>query len=256
MNYKDAFAIDDISFKQREKKNTKKNNQFLLNNYEEYDAKLMNEFYLKYFIFELLFNIHILELDDFLDYHFKYAENPNKFYKVLKLVVVPQIKEIIENALPNIAVNGSPRGQDLGDGFYDNDGVIYKYRYEYFSMYKSIGGGKFTPKYKEKLNIIKNFLELDEVRVETEKIKWIDGPGTLGFIIRELIDNDYIEADKYDGEINASALARKLLQVFNVKDCSSSGSLSKYLNPNDKKFQQTKQKFDKSNFKIPSARFL
>lgn len=78
----------------------------------------------------------------------------------------------------------------------------------------------------------------------------------MGFIIRELIDNEYIEGNKYAGEINASALAKKLLLAFNVKDCTSSGSLSKYLNSNDKKFQQIKQKFDVKDFKIPSANYL
>jgi hypothetical protein len=256
MNYKDAFAIDEISYEERERTQTKNNNQFLLNNYVNYDAKLMKEFYLKYFISKLLFEVHILELDDFLDYHFKYAENPNKFYKILKSIVVPQIEEIIENAMPNFTVNGTPAGKNLGDGFYENGSVIYKYAYEYSSMYESIGGVGFTSKYKERLSIIKDFLEIDKVKIEVEKIKWIAGPATLGFIIRELIDNEYIEGDKYSGEINASALAKKLLQVFNVKDCSSSGSLCKYLNSNDRKFQQVKQKFDKSNFKIPSANYL
>lgn len=165
MNYKDAFAIDNITFKERKEKNTTKSNEFLLNNYLNYDPILVEEFYLKYFIFELLFSVHILELDDFLDFHFKYAKNQNKFYRVLKSVVVPQVEEIIENALPNFGIYGAPAGESLEDGFYNNGGVIYKYSYEYGSMYQSVGGKSFISKYKERLSLIKDFLEIDKVKI-------------------------------------------------------------------------------------------
>jgi hypothetical protein len=257
MNYKEAFAIDEIFFKDLTDIDKDKKSKYQLNNFNFYEPKLVEGFYLKYFIYNLLFEIDILELKEFLIYHYDYCDKPEIYYEILDFKVIPKIQDFIDNSESHLG-NGSGYCQEkkLDFGFVESEGVIKNWNYDYPSMLHRSAWLKLQNTFKKRIQIISEFILDYKDKNQTKPLKWIAGPSTLGYIIRELIDTGYIEAETKRGEINSSAMARKLLEVFNVNDCSSSESLSKYLNSNNKKFQQIKKKFDKSNFKIPSAKFL
>jgi hypothetical protein len=256
MNYKEIFVFKESADEKGNSNNINYFENFKLNSYVEYEHKLVKDFYLSFFIYRLLFEIDILELDVYLDYHLKHSKNSNLYHRVLKLKVLPDINEIIENATAGFNHGGSPSGKHLGDGFYENEVFIINYKYTNFEMSKNFGGPTFTAKYLERVKIIEEFVTQQNNEFQKDKIKWIAGPGTLGFIIRELLDLGYIEADMYKGEVNSSELARKLLEAFNLSEHSSPASLSKFLNPNNGKYLSIKKKFDDKKFSIPSYNFL
>lgn len=85
MNDKDAFAIDEVEFNQLKDRDFENSSKFILHNYNYYEPKLEVDFYLKYFIYKLLFETRIIELTDFLEYHYDYCDNPEKYYALLDL---------------------------------------------------------------------------------------------------------------------------------------------------------------------------
>jgi hypothetical protein len=255
MNYKEVFVFRE-SLGLKIDNNAGQFENFKLNNFELYESKLVKDFYLSFFIYQLLFEIDILELDVYLDYHLKHSKKPDLFHRVLKLKVLPDINEIIENATVGFHPGGSPNGKHLGSGFYEDEVFIINYKYTNFEMSKNIGGPTYRAKYIERSKIIEEFVFQQNTKFHKNKIKWTAGPGTLGFIIRELVDLGYIEADMYKGEVNSSELARKLLEAFNLNEHSSPASLSKFLNPNSDNYISIKKKFDDKKISIPSYNFL
>jgi hypothetical protein len=256
MNYKEAFAIDEIFFKDLTDIDKDEKHKFQLYNFNYYEPKLVDDFYLKYFIRELLFQTDILELKDFLEYHYDYCDNPEKYYNILDFKVIPKIQEIIDNA--EILLNGRQYYDEkpLEDGFVETDGIIKNFDYDYPSMISRTARGCLQNEFKKRIEIVKVFVEAYKNDTVVKPLKWTAGPGTLGYIIRELVDLGYIEADMYKGDVNSSDLARKLLEVFNLNEHSSPDSLSKFLNPNSKKYISIKKKFDDKKFSIPSYKFL
>jgi hypothetical protein len=85
------------------------------------------------------------------------------------------------------------------------------------------------------------------------KLKWTGKKAHLGFIMGTLVDLGYIQApEKPNGEINHSALARIILNLF---DCDSTpGSLSKYLNVTCEKSEEVRRNFTKNGFNIPHSK--
>jgi hypothetical protein len=256
MNYKEIFVFKESVDEKEKSIDIDYFENFKLNNYVKYEHKLVKDFYLSFFIYQFLFEIDILEIDLFLDYHLKHSKNPDFFQKVLKLKVLPEIKEIIENATISFGVGGSPNGKHLGDGFYEDEVFIRNYKYTNFEMSKNVGGPTYTAKYIERVKIIEEIVIQQNISSQKDKVKWVAGPGALGYIIRELVDLGYIEADMYKGEVNSSELARKLLEAFNLDEHVSPASLSKSLNPNSKKYISIKKKFDHKKFSIPSYIYL
>lgn len=87
------------------------------------------------------------------------------------------------------------------------------------------------------------------------KLQWTGKVSQLGFIISELIDNEYLEINlKHNGDINNSALARELKLIFNYKD--SPASLAKYLSSDSQKYNETKNKFNKENYHLPHKNMI
>ena len=85
----------------------------------------------------------------------------------------------------------------------------------------------------------------------TEKIKWIGKPSQLGFIIGKLAELGYIDAPKrINRDINYTQFARQVKNTFDVETTES--TLSKYLNLESEKGQETDRKFNENRFNIPS----
>jgi hypothetical protein len=83
-----------------------------------------------------------------------------------------------------------------------------------------------------------------------EKIKWIGKPSQLGFIIGKLVELGYIDAPKrINGETNFTQFAKQVKNTFDVDTTES--TLSKYLNLESEKGQETNRKFNENGFDIP-----
>ncbi len=92
--------------------------------------------------------------------------------------------------------------------------------------------------------------EMQNNEVAKEKIEWSGKPSQLGFIFSKLAELDYIVPPKRDnGETNYTQFAKKILNIFKIK--TTEGTISKYLNSNEAKAQETQRNFDKANFNIP-----
>lgn len=255
MNYKEAFAIDSKTYKQRKEDKSSEKPKFLLNNFNYYEPKLVNDFYLKSFTKKLLFQIDILELEDFLIYHYDYCDNPEKYYDILDFKVVPKIEEIIEDA--QISLMGGREYYDekkLEDGFVLTEGVIKNYDYDYPSMLHRTGFDHLQNEFKKRVEIIKVFVEEYKNHDVVKPLKWTSGASQLAIVVRELIDKGYLSADD-GGEVNNAQLARELFKVFSIDECKSSKSIEIYLSTGNKRNVSAKKKFENLGFFIPDEKF-
>lgn len=251
MNYEDAFAIDDLPSLDQEKKDYK----FNLKNYSIYEPKLVDDFYLKYFIRLLLFETRILELRGFLKHHYDYCNDPELYYSVLDFEVIPKIEEIIDHAQVHLEGRGYNNELKLEDGFTESDGVIQNYDLDYPLMLHQTCFNRKQKEFAKRVEIINNFI-LDYKGEKVKRpLKWIAGPSQLAIIIRELIDKGYMTADSNRGEINNSQLSRELFKAFSINDCDTPKSIEIYLSPNNKKYIKAKETFNKLGFEIPDAKF-
>ena len=92
--------------------------------------------------------------------------------------------------------------------------------------------------------------EVDENINSSKRIKWIGKPSQLGFIMSNLAQLGYIEAPlRKNGEINYLQFARLVMQTIECETTES--TLSKYLNLDSEKGQETLRKFESKNFRIP-----
>ena len=99
-----------------------------------------------------------------------------------------------------------------------------------------------------KIDVINEALQ-DEEAVK-EKIEWSGKPSQLGFIFSKLAELDYLVPPKRDnGETNYTQFAKKVLNIFKIK--TTEGTISKYLNSNEVKAQETQRTFEKAKFNIP-----
>jgi len=82
------------------------------------------------------------------------------------------------------------------------------------------------------------------------KIKWIGKPSHLGFIIGKLVEMEYVESPKKkNGDINYTQLAKLVYSNFDLT--TTEETLSKYLNLESEKGNETLRKFEKSKFNLP-----
>ena len=255
MNDKDAFAIDEVEFNQLKDKDFENSSKFILHNYNYYEPKLEVDFYLKYFIYKLLFETRIIELTDFLEYHYDYCDNPEKYYALLDLEIIPKVEEIIDHAEVNFHGNEYYNEKKLENGFVETEGVIKKWEWDYPFMLHFVAATRLQNQFKKRIKIIQKFV--DDYKEDSQKrpLKWISGPSQLAIIIRELISKGYMEADKTRGEVNNSRLARDLFKAFSIEGCDSPKSIEIYLSLGNKRYQKAKEIFDKREFSIPPADF-
>lgn len=256
MNYKEAFDIDGKTFKDRKEDKSSDKPKFQLNNFSYYEPKLVDDFYLKYFIKELLFQTDILELKDFLIYHYDYCDNPEKYYDILDFKVVPKIEEIIEHAQVSLmGGRGYYDEKKLEDGFVETEGVIKNYDYDYQMMNHRAAWCKLQNEFKKRVEIIKVFVEEYKNYDAVKPLKWMSGASQLAIVVRELIDKGYLSADETGGEVNNAQLARELFKVFAIDECKSSKSIEIYLSSGNKRNISAKKKFESLGFFIPDEKF-
>jgi hypothetical protein len=255
MIYNDAFAIDTVHFKDRKAENHTNFENYELKNYNYLAPKLVKDFYLKYFIKEALFELHISKLKDFLQYHYDYCESPDLYFSTLENEVLIKISEIIATARFAVDGGGYYKEQKLEDGFIETEGVILNpfFEYSYMLHITAVNNLQFT--LEKKAKIIESFLSEYNNDREKKPLKWIAGPSQLSFIISELIDKGYMTAETKNGEINYSKLSKDLAKVFSIEGSNSEKSLEIYLSPNNKKHKTTKERFEKSNFHLPDSKF-
>ncbi|WP_191858482.1 hypothetical protein [Hanstruepera ponticola] len=257
MNYNDAFAIDNVSYLERKKDKGFTPEKYKLQNHDYHKPKLVKDFYLKYFTKELLFEIDILEVKEFLQYHYDYCDNPDLYFKVLDLKIVTKIDELTEFAQASFEGGEMYNEIKLEDGFVENEGFIDHKMYCYSLMSHITAFSNLQSDLTKRKKIIESFIELFRVKENAppKPLKWVAGPASLAIIIRELIDKGYMEADRHRGEINCSKLSRDLLKAFDLKADNPEKTLEIYLSNGNKRHADAKAKFDRMDFFIPDVNF-
>jgi hypothetical protein len=92
--------------------------------------------------------------------------------------------------------------------------------------------------------------EIENSKPAQSQIEWLGKTSHLGYIMGQLAQLGYINPKELsNGEINFTQFSKDLLNKFKLD--TSVGSLSAYLNINNKKAQETHRKFEKENFNIP-----
>ena len=79
--HQNTFAVDKIEYRERIK-GIEEAPKHLLKNFNYYYPKLEKDFYVYSFITELLFEIDVLEVEEFLDVQFENTENIEALKKV------------------------------------------------------------------------------------------------------------------------------------------------------------------------------
>jgi hypothetical protein len=92
--------------------------------------------------------------------------------------------------------------------------------------------------------------EIENSKPAQSQIEWLGKTSHLGYIMGQLAQLGYINPKELsNGEINFTQFSKDLLNKFKLD--TTVGSLSAYLNINNKKAQETHRKFEKENFNIP-----
>lgn len=251
MDFKNVLAIS--SKNNNELSNQKRESlSFSLKNYDHYEPKLPKDFYLNYFIHDLLFVVDIMELQDFLTYHLDNVENPLVFCKLVDLKVIPTMKSVVENA----AVNWNGRNSDeieLGDGFYELNNVVTRFGYAYSDMCHK--AGFYQPKQEliKKIEEVELFLKNNySAQSNFNRLKWNGENSHLSLIISLLVGNDFIDGPiNKNGEINYSALSRQIKNSFDLPKHWNTEVQSKFSSPDNSKFKRLYDRFKDKNFNIP-----
>lgn len=255
MNYKEVFIVNKPENKSYE--NIPEN--FILENYNQYGAKLDSEFYLKYFLHKASIEIDILELNDFFQFHYDNCLSPDNFLKVLNLKLIPKMFQISETKEFNMVTQLNNDEIELENNFYSFNGIVFNRTYEVDSIVNNIILNKTSFEFFERKKILEAFIKEIESSYKTNNespIKWIAGPAQLGYIISQLVAKKYIEAPintmgKSKGDINNSQLAKDILKAFYMPSHKSVESLKLYLNPNNYKNVEIGKHFDHNGFNLP-----
>lgn len=108
--------------------------------------------------------------------------------------------------------------------------------------------------YGAKLELVKDDSVLKK-KDSSKKLKWAGGPSQLGFIISNLVQLGYIESPlRKNGEINYTKLAESVKETFEID--TTVNSLTKYLNLDSEKGQETSRKFKANNFNVPHLKSI
>nr|WP_315178564.1 hypothetical protein [uncultured Flavobacterium sp.] len=143
-------------------------------------------------------------------------------------------------------------------GYNDEYDEIYSEQYEFIEFVKNYflkDLYSFTKDLKKKIAKGVNVKEVISTNTNLDfhiikNIKWIGKPSQLGFIIGKLADLGYIEAPKkINGETNFTQFAKQVNNTFEIETKES--TLSKYLNLETEKAQETFRKFNENGFDIP-----
>ncbi|MBR9845287.1 MAG: hypothetical protein GYB35_03855 [Algicola sp.] len=257
--YQDIFAIDDVLFTER-KKTQNQSPKYLLNNYNYYLPKLDKDFYLKYFMRELLIDLDIIEIDEFLDNQYINSKNQDQFIKVVTLKVIPTIDTIINNAQFSMSEGGYYEETKLEDGFIETEGVVKNEKYEYRKFYHIASLSKLQEDLLLRKKLISDYLaRINTLQNNTNPklLKWCGKPSHLAFIIRKLVDEGFITAPKgNNGEINATELSRQILESFSLTNETTLNTLRVYSNSDSDRFHDLNDNFVNQGFSLPNSALL
>lgn len=261
MNYKDAFSIDDVYYNENQNSNKKTKAKYVLNNHDYYQPKLDSEFYLKYFMRELLIELDVLEVKTFLYFHYEKSKNTKLLIDILKYKVIPKIRHLKINAKPSFEGGTFYKEIKLDDGFIETEGKILKPEFEEHLISHFIAWNNLQEDLVSRMEIISDFVEQVNKVYDNGNIsllKWSGKHSHLAYFISQFILEGYIEAPiNNDGEINYSELSRNILSSFEFKGKKPTvENLRKYSNITSDKFYPLNENFKKHGFELPNPRVL
>nr|WP_321221983.1 hypothetical protein [uncultured Psychroserpens sp.] len=261
MNYKEIFAINNTPYNKLKKDKVNKGSKYQLDNYDYHEPELIDDFYLKYFLRELLVEMDILDVEEFLEYHYDQSSNQESFLKILKYKILPKIDEVIKNAQCSMSEGGYYDEIRLGDDFIKTENVILKPMYEDTLLYHIVDLKNLHEDIKVRKTFISEFIERNSNLIGnqiTNKLIWSGKPSHLAYFVGQLIKENYIKAPvKNDGEINHHELSRSILNSFDFdQKVPTIETLRKYSNMDSEKFSSLDERFANSGFYLPNSGIL
>jgi len=258
MNYKDVFSIDEVFYNKIENIDIQK---YRLNNFSFLEPKLEKDFYLKYFIREILIEIDILEVEDFLEYQYGKSKDPKLFLKTLKLKIVTEAKSILKQAEPYNFDSPYSKSSFIEYDFIEINDVVFKPMLESRSIGSFIELHSLHEDLKGRINIIEIFLEensLEKTHSQFMALKWKGKPSHLAYFIAQCIEEGYIEAPiKRNGDLNIQELSKRILESFDFGSGKPSiETLKKYCNSDTDKYIKLNERFVNHGFHLPNSKIL
>lgn len=260
MLYKDLIAIDSVPNHKKNNDVSDIANKYQLNNYSYYESKFLDDFYLKYYIHKLLFETDIMDLMDFIKYHYINCGNPEKHIKLLDFKVVPKIEEIIENAQIDMNPGRNYKVKELDEGFFETDsGVILHRKYDYSFMQHYVAALHLQKDLAKRVSIINDFIEVRQNRrLGQEQLIWTGKPSHLAYFVAKFIEEGYIEPPrKGDGDINNKELSNVIHSTFRFESNKPSlETLNKYGNVDTDKYNKLNERFSNHGFHLPHSKIM
>lgn len=258
MNYKSVFVIDDICFDKRRNDNEKTPN-YVLSNFDYLGENLDKEIYLKQFYRIVFIDLHILELENFIEYQFVNSKDQQMFLKVIELEVLPKLDFVINNAQVNFT--GSDSYLENVDGKFkkrSDSSVVFCLDYEDETLRHITAWGKLEEDLKKREIIIERFLnkiKLSEHNSMEGLLRWVGKPSHLAYLMSMLAQKGYIEAPfKRGNEINYSELTKQIGNSFITTEKINSESMRKYASVDNEKFGELDERFRNRGFELPDSR--
>ncbi|WP_040247459.1 hypothetical protein [Psychroserpens mesophilus] len=259
MNYKDVFVVNKIHYN---KSQEDVDLNYQLNNYDYLEPKLVDDFYLKYFVYKILFELDILEIDDFLSFHFEEAQNKKLFTQIIKHKLLQKIDYLVNNAKAYMPEGGSNDEIKLEDGFIETKGKILKPLFEDYLISHKVAWQELKENIIYRKSIIEDFMkgvnQLQTQKEVGEKLVWSGKPSHLAYFISQLIEEGYIEPPrKRNDDINYQKLSNRILNSFDfANDIPSNETLKKYGNVDAEKYITLNERFVNHGFHLPNLKIM
>lgn len=257
--YNDIFAIDEIPFNQRQGLNEQAH-PFLLKNYLFLGPELDSELYYNYFLRKCLFDIDIMELEDFFKFQFENSGNSEKLRMLTEYKIIPDIDKVINYADVNGIALEYRDEKVLEYGFVITEGIIKNKKFDFQLFYSHVAVNKLKENLKQRKIILFNLINtLKGAKSENElnKLVWSGKPAHLAFIIKELADNGYIKMPfKASGDPYPTEFARQILNSFTISKGGQLDTLVRFANSDDEKLKILKENFIDKGFEIPNSKLF
>ncbi|TDY14143.1 hypothetical protein [Meridianimaribacter flavus] len=259
MNYKEWFAIT----KKIDLENFDKDDKddFDLYDFDAFLKKagvqypLVRDFYLNYFAYKLFFVIDVLDLNQFIKYHFNESEFQDELLDVLKYKIVPLLNTTIKRQRFKVDINTSHKELQL-DLYLDQSNTVYMPYFEsshfYHLAYVNMLGDDLVCR-KE---IIEKFISLHEKKeAYLPRLKWVGNFSHLSFIILSLIENGYIEKPMKNYKLSITTISSLILESFDFENNSipNKETLERFMRKSGAKYKNVEGQFETLGFKIPKA---
>jgi len=233
--------------------------EFFLKRFDLDARFLEKDIYLKYFFRELLIDIDILSVEEFLRAQYLNTSHGLQFLNILNLKVLPKIEDFINGAdlLGAEVVYLKPK---IDNKFLEaKDGCFYNDYYKNDTIYHHVGYYRLQTDLAERQKIIKSFIDNEKQLLGSscqEKLIWKIDASIVGYIISELVHNGYIEKPLRGDKINNTALTRQILNSFNFQKTVTNSGLKQYVIRNTTENIRIHEKVHKAGLEIPNAKDL